>query len=358
MAMTFIATLASVLVASVGALKVHHAGRTNIANSTRSNGQAMDVEHVTFQSYYSSYTTGRGIWKWNNALDAYQRHFATLAGKPVAVAEVGVQSGGSLLMWKSVLGQQIKLYGLDINPACKQFQEANVKITIGDQGDWAMWQGFFTKVDTGLNVIVDDGSHQAPHMLTTLFASFQHILPGGYIVIEDIVGRHYLESFFKPAATFLAQRALVEAVHSVHLYPLVLVVRKTGGTPTDTLNYPQSKINVGDFTGMWTAISSAPPGSAIVLKNSAWGSFFTADSLTNFFSSFIDLHVGDFKDTPTGCSTTAAAVCTNEITPLTHLQSRVSGVHIYNDHAIIEVAAVPPRIAATRKGTEWIAYSR
>lgn len=49
-----------------------------------------------------------------------QHHLAGFAGKEISLAEVGVQSGGSLLMWKSVLGAEIKLLGLDINPKCEK----------------------------------------------------------------------------------------------------------------------------------------------------------------------------------------------------------------------------------------------
>lgn len=355
--MNFPSILAIIFAASVDALTVHHARWTHNTSDAVTTDRAAQIQ-FTFQTYYES-ASGRGIWRWSNALEAYDRHFSMLVGKPLSVAEVGVQSGGSLLMWRSVLGPQIRMYGLDINPVCAKFQDGlNVDITIGDQGDWHMWQAFFAKVGSGIDVLVDDGSHQPQQMLTTLFSAFPNIKPGGYIGIEDIFGPHYLPSLLKPAATFLAQRALLGSVHSVHLYPGLMVIRKGGEHIADTLTlyYPERKIPVTDVTAMWTAITTAPGGSQIVLQNPTWNSFFNKDSLTNLFTSFNDLHLGSFKDTPSGCSTRAADVCTNEISPMTHLQSRVSGVHIYKDRAVIEVPAVPPRIAATRKGTEWIWY--
>lgn len=355
--MALLVALASILVASVDALTVRNAVLSNITNSTTSiNSEAPN----TFSKYYNSVASGRGVWKWNTALDAYQRHFWILVGKAVSIAEVGVQSGGSLLMWKNVLGDKAKLYGLDINPECKKFQEGNVDITIGDQGDWAMWTAFFAKVITGLDVLVDDGSHEAPHMLTTLKAAFPNTHAGGYVAIEDIHGTHYLESFFKPTAIFLAQMASswkLPLVHSVHLYPTLMVVRKGGGINIqDALHYPGAKTYVSDFAAMWNAISTASGDGQIILHNREWENLFTADALTNIFTAFIDLHAGAFKDTPAGCSTSTAAVCTNEISPKSYLQTRVSGVHIYSDHVIIEVLAKPPQIAAVRKGSEWIGY--
>jgi hypothetical protein len=41
---------------------------------------------TTIPGYYESHTKGRGIWKWGNALVAYQRHFGGLAGHPVSMS--------------------------------------------------------------------------------------------------------------------------------------------------------------------------------------------------------------------------------------------------------------------------------
>jgi cephalosporin hydroxylase len=365
------ALLAAVFIASTDALKLHRSDNATavkvVQSSAKVNSTAKSKEshaaNPTFQEFYAGHASGRGIWKWNNAIDAYQRHFGGLVGRPLSVAEVGVQSGGSMLMWKAALGSQIKLFGLDINPECKKFEEPGVVITIGDQADYQMWKNFYTKVTPGLDILIDDGGHEAHQMLATLGNSYQHIHPGGYIVIEDIHGAHYLDSFFKPAANFLSQMAQSELVDSVHIYPVLLVVRKAGfaadapQAQDGVLAWTGAKLQVAELGAMWSAISTAAPGSHIVVQNPSWGTLFTSDALTNFFSSFVSLHDGGFKDTPEGCRTTAAPVCTNEIYPLNWLQTRVSGVHVYKFYVVIEIAAAAPQIAAIRKGTEWITYS-
>jgi hypothetical protein len=226
-----------------------------------------------------------------------------------------------------------------------------------------MWKQFYaTKAKTGLDVLVDDGGHKPEQMLTTLQQGFTHIHPGGYLAIEDITGEWYLDPFFKPAATFLGNANMAQNgyVHSVHIYPLVMIARKGGGDAKpgkDTLVLPKNKVEVADLTAMWTAISTVPPGSQIVLRNPAWQTFLNADALTNFFTTFIGLQYAVFKDTPAGCRTTADPLCKNELSPLNHLQSRVSGVHIYDDHAVIEVPEKIPEVSCVRKGTEWINYA-
>lgn len=359
------------------AISVRQANHTAVALHNGSAPPAAGVVHMvaanrsastsgaypTFQDFYNQHVSGRGIWKWNNALDAYQRHFSSLAGSPAAVAEVGVQSGGSMLMWKAVLGENVRLYGLDINPECKKFEEPSVTITLGDQADPVMWQTFFQQqAPMGLDILVDDGGHEAHQMLTTLWAPFPYIHAGGYIAIEDIHGAHYLHSFFTSAANFLGGQAQQGLVDSVHIYPFLMMVRKGGFAPNSPqatqgqLHFAGVETPVSDIPGMWAAINKDPQGGLVVLRNPAWGNFLTPAGLANFFTTFNELHAGAFLDTPTGCRTTTAAVCTNAIEPMTHTQQRITGVHIYADRAVIEVPTAPPRIEAVRKGTDWIGY--
>jgi len=311
----------------------------------------------TFQSFYNAHTSGRGVWKWSNALDAYQRHFAPLAGQVTGLAEVGVQSGGSILMWKAVLGPQCHIFGIDINPACRQFADDTTTITIGDQGDAAMWNAFYTASGASqqLDILLDDGGHQPTQMGTTLHLSFPHMKPGGIIAIEDIFGPHYLQQFLFPAAQSIGAWNAQWQVASVHIYPGVLIVHKAGaaaGRPTGPA--PVAAVQVTDFPQLWAAVPQHP-GAAVALENPAWGSLLTENALKGTFNEFGPLWQGDMWDNPPGCATTPAPVCTSGIHN-SQVQAHIIGVHIFPTRLIAEVAATPPLIQAVRKGTEWIPY--
>jgi hypothetical protein len=317
------------------------------------------AETTSFQSYYSHVTKGRGIWKWNNALIAYQRHFSLLiGGPPLSIGEVGVQSGGSINMWKGVLGKDTHIFGFDINPKCKKFAEPNVTITIGDQADPIMWQNFFKLHPEGLDILVDDGGHEAHQMLTTLQSGYPHIHPGGFLLVEDIMNPHLLSTFWEPAASFISLEAWHGRVESVHIYPLVLVVRKTNFHPTKQIQFSEKKkAHVANFSAMWTAINSPNIGGTnIILSNPSWGSLFQEHGLNSIFANFIDLHTGTSEDVPKGCSVTADAVCKQTIIN-NHVQSRVSAVHVYANYAVVETPEKKVEIIADRKGTEWMSYS-
>jgi len=349
--------VALVLVCTHGALGLRHREAKNSTALRAANTAQEHQAPLTFEGYYTAHATGRGIWKWSNALVAYQRHFGAFAGHPVKFAEVGVQSGGSIEMWQAVLGAQCHVYGLDINPQVQAFSSPSTTITLGDQADPAMWNAFFTSTTPSLDILVDDGGHEPHQMLTTLAEVFYRLNPGGFIAIEDIHGPSYIQSFFAPAANYLAHQATVGALDSVHVYPYVLIAQRAGQTaplPHSELAFSGNAVTVDSFEAMMVAIPQHT-GGVVVLENPAWGSFFSATGLANYFAYFADLHAYSFYDTPTGCATTPAAICTNTIQN-SAMQATITGVHIYESRLVVEVAGAPVVIHATRRGDTFLTY--
>jgi cephalosporin hydroxylase len=317
-----------------------------------------DARASTFSQYYDSHATGRGIWKWNNALVAYDRHFAPYINQPVKFMEVGVQSGGSIEMWQNVLGDKCEFYGMDINPETMRFNvPGKVTIALGDQGDPAMWAHFFQHTTKSIDILVDDGGHEPHQMLTTLQSAWPHTSEGGFVSIEDIHGQgKYFDNFFAPAAQFLGMEASKGTVDSVHMYPFVLIAQKSGGPDPHQLKFSGSAVEVTEFQEIWDAIHSSQNwGNHIILRNKGWGPFLTAQGIHNFLLHFQDLHGANWYDTPTGCERTAAAVCTNKVVP-TKVQAEVTGIHIFKDHLVVEVPGTPVTIQAVRRGSVWIGY--
>src|SRR5262252_2415670 len=78
---------------------------------------------------------GKRIHKWRHFFEIYEQHFGRFKGKDVHLLEIGIDSGGSLEMWQAYFGPQAKVYGSDINPACKELEKDGFRIFIGDQND-------------------------------------------------------------------------------------------------------------------------------------------------------------------------------------------------------------------------------
>jgi len=309
----------------------------------------------SFQAFYNSYQQGPGIWKWSNALAAYDRFFAPMAGTPLKFAEVGVQSGGSIVMWKAVLGSQCHVFGLDINPAVNKFQDPMTRITIGDQGDASMWWNFFAQTTGGpIDILVDDGGHEPHQMMVTLQSVFDNLTPGGLIAIEDIHGEHYVDSFFVPAAGYLAAKAQWGQLSSVHMFPFLLIAKRAGNEHRAPLAFGGTTETVPGFAELWAAIPRHY-GGHVVLENPGWGPFLTEAGLSNFFKVFGGLHHSVWSDAPAGCQHTPAPVCTVTVSN-GDMQAVITGIHIYPTRLVVEVAGGPVTLNAVRHGTDWLPY--
>lgn len=71
-------------------------------------------------------------------------------------------------MWKQYLGPHAQIVGLDIEPRCREFEEDQIAIRIGNQAAPAFLQAVINEFGQP-NVVLDDGSHQ----MTDVAASFR-----------------------------------------------------------------------------------------------------------------------------------------------------------------------------------------
>jgi len=192
------------------------------------------------QSYADACKEGPGIWKWNHYFDIYHRHFQKFVGRDVHVVEVGVYSGGSLLMWKSYFGPKAHISGVDIEPACEVYEQDQISIHIGDQADRQFWRTFRQQA-APVDVIIDDGGHTAEQQMITLEEMLPHLRPGGVYLCEDLHGTSQLFSSYAyslaeslntwvslptPGEHASGTTPFQVAISSVHLYPFVVVIEK------------------------------------------------------------------------------------------------------------------------------------
>ena len=190
--------------------------------------------------YFSAHTEGPGLWKWLHYFDIYHCHMQKFIGKEVHVLEVGIYSGGSLGMWKHYFGERCHIYGIDIEPACKSYEAEGIDVFIGDQSDRNFWKKIREQVPK-VDVVIDDGSHDADHQRITLEEILPHIRPGGVYLCEDIGSRHnWFGGYVSGLACHMnAAKKTVEefdapmipsgfqaSVKSVIQYPFVTVVEK------------------------------------------------------------------------------------------------------------------------------------
>jgi len=124
------------------------------------------------------------IHKWNHYFEIYDRHFNDLAGKEIHLLEIGVSQGGSIQLWKKFFGPKLHYYGIDINPACKQFEEENVTIFIGSQEDPAFLKDLKKQIPE-LDILIDDGGHTMRQQIVSFELLFDKIKNNGIYLCED-----------------------------------------------------------------------------------------------------------------------------------------------------------------------------
>ena len=117
----------------------------------------------------------------------YERAFAHLRTRQIALLEIGVNRGGSLHMWRDYFTRGT-IVGVDLAPPagfvdpsgrCRVFQ--------GDQADPAALRAIAASAAPGgFHIIVDDASHIGEATAATFKALFyDHLQPGGFYAIED-----------------------------------------------------------------------------------------------------------------------------------------------------------------------------
>lgn len=188
--------------------------------------------------FFAQREEGPGIWKWEHYFPVYHRHLARFVGQPVNVMEVGIFSGGSLDLWRDYFGPGCHVYGIDIEDSCRQFATKDVSVFIGDQGDPAFWDDLGRQVP-GMDVFIDDGSHQPAHQALTLEKVLPLLNPGGVFICEDIHGvNNPFNDYIAGLVAGLNHQqtdgitAFQSEVASIHCYPFCLVIEKRPETLT------------------------------------------------------------------------------------------------------------------------------
>jgi hypothetical protein len=223
--------------------------------AARPHSSSRDETGQGLAAYFNSHLTGRGIWKWSHYFEIYERHLAKYVGLDSHILEVGIYSGGSLQMWRKYFGSSAHIVGVDIEEACRAYEESGISIEIGDQADPSFWSRFrhrFPKID----VLIDDGGHTYEQQRITLEEMLPHIQPGGVYICEDIHGGdNQFASYVRALAAELNKfdGAPVDAasgqlsarassfqrvVGSVHFYPFVAVIERNL-TPVETFTAPK-----------------------------------------------------------------------------------------------------------------------
>jgi len=118
-------------------------------------------------------------------LDIYEKYFEQFRNKRLSIFEIGVRDGASLRTWKSYF-KRGNVYGIDIDPRCKAFEEKRIHVEIGSQDDEEFLRDCFGS-NKSFDIIIDDGSHINKMTLASFEYLFnQRLNNKGIYIIEDL----------------------------------------------------------------------------------------------------------------------------------------------------------------------------
>jgi cephalosporin hydroxylase len=170
-------------------------------------------QHETENDLYNYWleNTKKDIHKWHHYFPIYYKHFAKYRNKPVNILEIGVFKGGSLRMWKDFFGEKAKIFGVDISPECKKFEdkENGVNIFIGDQSDPNFLEDLMAKVPK-IDIFIDDGGHTTSQQITTFLECYDKIADDGIYLCEDLHTNYWIDYIdYKETSLILQKNTLM-----------------------------------------------------------------------------------------------------------------------------------------------------
>ncbi len=210
--------------------------RLNVTADISSENKKMDNP---LWDYFQGNNERNGIFKWEHYFDVYHNYLKKFIEKEVKILEIGMYSGGSLGMWKSYLGAECKVYGIDIKEDCKQYENEHTTVFIGDQADRSFWRSLFHQIGP-VDIIIDDGGHSVDQQRVTFEESLPFLNPGGIYLCEDIHGVgnrfaeyctnlvHDLNFFNSPDSDILESEVsnFQSTVKGMHFFPYLFVLEK------------------------------------------------------------------------------------------------------------------------------------
>lgn len=131
----------------------------------------------SLKELYDNYNEAPFFDHWMEYAERYQTHMPDPRdlernGEKIRLLEIGVQSGGSVRVWKQFYGKNLIYTGLDIDSRCKRSEsiKEDIYIEIGSQDNASVLKNLCEKYGP-FDVIIDDGGH-SNHTITTSLVYF------------------------------------------------------------------------------------------------------------------------------------------------------------------------------------------
>ena len=125
------------------------------------------------------YPTSKNI---SGFVEIYENLFKDLKDREINILEIGIENGDSLRLWRDYF-KHANICGIDI--VKKEFKIDKVDIMCGNQTDLVFLDGVIKKYNR-FDIIIDDGSHLAKHIIKSFSYLFKFLSNDGLYIVEDL----------------------------------------------------------------------------------------------------------------------------------------------------------------------------
>jgi hypothetical protein len=161
---------------------------------------------ASFRDICKRYGADKGDHKINakgeTYADIYDRYFSSIRYEEINILELGVKGGASIAAYREYF-PKARIYGIDIDPHCKEFHDPskNIFIEIMSQTDESAINAFLK--DTKFDIILDDASHVNKFTIASYNILNNRVKSNGIYIIEDLGCAYFkLETEFGVSRTW------------------------------------------------------------------------------------------------------------------------------------------------------------
>jgi hypothetical protein len=223
------------------------------------------------------------VYKWHHYLEVYESFFQKFCGKPLVILEIGILDGGSLRLWRNYFGDQCQVYGVDINPLAKQYEETGIHIRIGDQSDPNFLAQLIKEVGH-FDIVIDDGAHtnfMVRSSFIALYSKTRHLY-----VVEDTQALYWYGGIYSLARdcvyAFTGQRGLLVKAKRL---TKILILWFSGRLSFIAF----AKRRADDLTAQWhkKPYSEMRPGQLREISDTGVSEFAKSTTAVHFYDSLV-----------------------------------------------------------------------
>jgi precorrin-6B methylase 2 len=129
----------------------------------------------------------------------YSLLFSRYKNKVINFAEIGIESGASLLTWNKYFSENCNIYAFEFEKHkienCKNLNLKNINFIHTDVNNIEYLDSTFKETSIMFDIIIDDSNHIIKSQNNIINTTSKYLKSGGILIIEDINRKEHINSY-------------------------------------------------------------------------------------------------------------------------------------------------------------------